>query len=406
MIYIIIATLTTIFFMYLNHINIKYLKHHPIPSLLNGLFTESEEEKSKKYTIAKSKVSDVSHVVNLVFISMLILLRIPALLDNLLNQFELNIYVHSLVYMGSISLLIYLVGLPFDLYRQFRLEAQFGFNKLTIQTYIVDQVKGFLLSLVVGIPLVLLLVFVLSTFNLWWLWASMIMTGIVLLFSFVYPFFIAPLFNKFTPLDDGEVKTTIEALAKKCEFPIQGVYVMDGSKRSSHSNAYFTGFGKLKRIVLFDTLLDTLDTSEISSVMAHEIGHQKKGHVNKMLLFNILIIMGSFFIAGLLFDKPIIFEHLGLGKASPWSLLLFLMLYLEPVNIILTFIIYSFSRRFEFQADNYAKTTISTGDNLISSLIKLTKENASNLNPHPLYSRFFYSHPTLVERINALKGGV
>jgi len=403
MIYIVIAVITTAFFLYITQINLEHLRNKSIPQDLASLFTQEEKDKSREYTLAKGRFSRITAITSLVTISLLIVFHFPQRVDEFIGTYTNNPYWHSLGYFAILNSLLFLVNLPETLYSQFVLEARFGFNRSTIKTFLLDTIKEGILSVVLGIPILLALVFFILNLSLWWLWASVFLASVMLVISLVYPLWIAPLFNKFTPLPEGDLRDRILKLAKDCHFPLQGVFIMDGSRRSAHSNAYFTGFGNLKRIVLFDTLVESLTTEEIEAVMAHEIGHQKKGHVKKMLTFNLLLVILAFGVAGWLYQQPEVFSHLGLGQSSPWALLLFLTLYLGPLNILISYVFYGFSRRFEYEADNYGRKAIGSGEPLIQALIKLTKENASNLNPHPLYSRFFYSHPTLAERMAALR---
>jgi STE24 endopeptidase len=303
-----------------------------------------------------------------------------------------------------IGLALALPGLPFDWYAQFRLEERFGFNTTTPKLWWLDRVKGLLLTLALGYPLlVLILKLAERSGSWWWFWAWAALLIFQLLMAVLAPVLILPLFNKFTPLPEGGLRARLLALAARTQFRAQSIQVMDGSKRSRHSNAFFTGFGKLRKIVLFDTLIQQLAEGELEAVLAHEIGHYKKGHIPKMLAASALGSLVLFYLLSQLAAHAWFYESFGFqaGNLVP-ALLLFGLL-----SGVLTFWIsplaHAWSRRYEYQADAFASQVMNGPGELIGALRKLNEKNLSNLTPHPLYSGFYYSHPTLMERERALK---
>jgi STE24 endopeptidase len=285
------------------------------------------------------------------------------------------------------------------LYQTFVIEERFGFNKTTLTTFIGDMAKQTLLMLILGVPLAWAALWLMQeSGQLWWLYLWLLWTGFSLLMLWAYPAIIAPLFNKFTLLDDENLQQRIQSLLDRCGFKSQGIYVMDGSRRSGHGNAYFTGMGQNKRIVFFDTLLKTLEADEIEAVLAHELGHFKRKHVQKRIMTMILMSLAGLALLGWLIEQSWFYQGLGVQQpANHLALLLFLMV--SPVFTIFLQPLFSwFSRRHEFEADDYAATQASAAD-LIRALVKMYKENASTLTPDPLYSAFYDSHPPAPVRV-------
>ena len=302
----------------------------------------------------------------------------------------------------SVMAISSLVDLPFALYRQFVIEQQFGFNRMTLRLFLTDQLKQTALGLVIGTPVLLAVLWLMAKMgSLWWLYVWLFWCGFNLLILFLYPTWIAPLFNKFTPLEDAPLKARIEALLERCGFASSGLFVMDGSKRSNHGNAYFTGFGKTKRIVFFDTLLGRLQPTEVEAVLAHELGHFKHRHVIKRiaLLFSMSLVFLA--VLGQLIDAPWFYQGLGV-QAQNTAMALLLFFFVVPVfTFLLTPLMSLLSRRHEFEADRYAGKHASA-DALIKALVKLYEENASTLTPDPLHSLFYDSHPPAALRISRL----
>lgn len=303
------------------------------------------------------------------------------------------------------GILLSLPGLPLDWWDTFRIETRFGFNKSTLGLWIVDKVKGMLLALVIGFLLLwALLALVRVAGSLWWVWGFALFFGFQLLMMVLYPRLIVPLFNKLTPLPEGELRTRLMALSERTGFKASTIEVIDGSKRSGHSNAYFTGFGRFRRIVLFDTLIAQLTPEELEAVLAHEVGHYRCGHIPKMLAVSAAMVFGGFALIAWLAGSTWFNPGFGLpaGELAPTFLLFGLLsglatFWLTPLGGF-------FSRKHEYEADAFAREAMGGPAPLIGALHKLSGKNLSNLTPHPVFSAFYYSHPTLVEREAALIG--
>ena len=303
----------------------------------------------------------------------------------------------------AVLLLSSLLEAPFSLYRTFVIEARFGFNKTTFLLYLTDAMKGLLLGAILGLPLLFGVLWLMERMGeFWWLYVWLVWVVFNLLILFIYPSFIAPLFNKFTPLQDEAMKARIEALLARCGFAAQGLFVMDGSKRSAHGNAYFTGFGKTKRIVFFDTLLERLSGNEVEAVLAHELGHFKRRHVLKRIVATFAMSLGFLWLLGLLMQTD--WFYLGLGVSTPstaLALLLFFMI-LPIFSFLLHPLLSAYSRKHEFEADSYAAGHTAAAD-LVNALVKMYQDNAATLTPDPLYSKFYDSHPPAMVRIAHLQ---
>ena len=297
----------------------------------------------------------------------------------------------------------YILLLPFSLYDTFVIEEQFGFNKSTPTTFIVDQVKGLVLGALIGLPVLALLLYLFENIQHAWLWGWISMSVLSLALSYIAPTWLMPLFNKFTPLEDGELKQAIIATAETCDFPLKEVMVMDGSKRSSKSNAFFTGFGNNKRIVLFDTLIENHSTAELVGVLAHEIGHYKKKHLLQGMVIGILTTGAMFYFLGLFLNNNALFAAFGAGKTSIYLSLVFFALLFQPFSSALSILSNMRSRHHEYQADAYAAHATGAPDALATALKKLSKDNLSNLSPHPLHVFLHYSHPPVLDRLAALR---
>jgi len=304
---------------------------------------------------------------------------------------------------ASIFLLMTLIETPTSLYQTFIIEEKFGFNKSSIGQFIKDQVLQLSLGAAIGLPILALILWVMENVGpLWWLWAWGILMSFSLLMSWLYPTVIAPLFNKFTPMEDGSLKDRIQGLLTRCGFNSQGIFIMDGSKRSGHGNAYFTGLGNNKRIVFFDNLVASLDEEELESVLAHELGHFKCKHVIKMLIATAIMSLISFAVLGWLISQAWFYNGLGVEQASNAAALLLFMLVSSSFTFFMQPISAYFQRKFEFEADDFAANN-AKASKMISALVKLYEENANTLTPDPLYSAFHYSHPPAAIRIAHLE---
>ncbi|MEK8025779.1 M48 family metallopeptidase [Pseudaquabacterium rugosum] len=313
---------------------------------------------------------------------------------------------YQLVLVGAFSVIGGLLELPFELFHIFRIEQRFGFNRVTLRLWLADQLKGLLVGLLIGAPILALILWIMGTTGgLWWFWAWLTWTGFQLLAMVLYPTLIAPLFNTFTPLADEALRERVQALMQRCGFAAQGLYVMDGSRRSAHGNAYFTGLGAAKRVVFFDTLLNKLAPGEVEAVLAHELGHYRHGHIRKRLLLMCGLSLAALALLGWLAQLPAFYVGLGVrpNMGAPNDALA-LLLFLQVVPLTGVFLqpaMAALSRRDEFEADAYACAQ-ADGRDLARALLKLHEDNASTLTPDPLYARFYYSHPPAAERLAAL----
>jgi STE24 endopeptidase len=370
-----------------------------VPDAFRDRITLEAHRKAADYTLAKGKLAGWSHLLGA---AVLLIFTLGGGIDRLAmlwNRTDLSPIVSGTGLILSTLLLMQLIELPIGVYQTFSVEQRFGFNRTTVRQYLIDLGLHLLLSLALGIPLLAILLWVMDSLgSTWWLWAWAILMGFSILMSWAFPTFIAPLFNKFTPLADQTLKQRIEALLGRCGFHSKGIFVMDGSRRSGHGNAYFTGIGNNKRIVFFDTLLDTLDHDEVEAVLAHELGHFKRKHVLKMLVASSAVTFGGFAILGWLINQTWFYSGLGVSVPSPAAALLLFLLISPVFTVFLQPILAYFQRRHEFEADDYAAGQTRPSF-LISALVKLYRDNASTLTPDPLYSAFHYSHPPAAIRI-------
>ncbi|KNZ33012.1 MAG: peptidase M48 [Methylibium sp. NZG] len=313
---------------------------------------------------------------------------------------------YQLALLAAFAVLGSLLDLPFELYSTFRIEQRFGFNRMTWKLYLADMLKGTVVGAIIGLPLAALILWIMGAAgSLWWLWAWGAWVGFNVLILVLYPTVIAPLFNKFEPLADESLKARVQALMARCGFAAKGLFVMDGSKRSAHANAYFTGFGAAKRVVFFDTLLNKLSPSEVEAVLAHELGHFKHKHVTKRMVAMFAMSLAGFALLGWLTSQSWFYTALGVQPsmtAANDALALLLFLLVTPVfGFFVSPMLAQLSRRHEFEADAYACEQTSGAD-LAAALLKLHEDNAATLTPDPLYVRFYYSHPPASERLAAL----
>jgi STE24 endopeptidase len=381
-----------------------------MPAPFRGIIDEAIYRRSIDYTLAKNRFGDVT---NLFDAALLIALLFSGVLPWAFGKFSANFGTSVWAMAGFLfvtGIALSILALPFAWYAQFKIEERFGFNTTSIKTWILDRAKGFLLSLLLGYPLLALVLKLIGwTGANWWLWAAAVVIAFQLLLLLVAPAIIMPLFNKFTPLPQGTLRERLFALAQRTDFPTRSIDVMDGSKRSRHSNAFFTGFGRFRKIALFDTLIAQLTEPELESVLAHEIGHYKKRHVLKLLGVSIASVLLAFAAIAWLarqqwFYRAFGFEHqTGFAAANVVPAMLLFVLLGGMISFWVSPLIHIWSRRFEYEADAFARLTMGEAQSLIQALRKLSEKNLSNLIPHPLYSSFYYSHPTLLERERALR---
>lgn len=363
----------------------------------------ADHQKAADYTLAKVRLARVDMLLDGALLLLLTLGGGISLLDRWWNAAPLTNRWHGVAVILSIFLFMGAANLPLSLWQTFRLEARFGFNRTTPRTFVLDLIKGLIIGALLGIPLLWIILLLMdSAGSLWWLYAWGVWAAFGLLISWAWPTLIAPLFNKFTPLADRDLEQRIRALLARCKFSSAGVFVMDGSARSAHGNAYFTGLGRSKRIVFFDTLLSRLDGAEIEAVLAHELGHYSLHHVRKHLLVSFATSLAGLFVLGILAAWPPFYDALGVDRPSAHAALLLFMLCSSPFLYFLTPVGAAWSRRHEFEADEFAFRNADAGQ-LITALVKLYRDNASTLTPDPLHSKFYDSHPPALQRIGFLQ---
>jgi len=370
-----------------------------VPEAFTNKINLEAHQKAASYTIAKLKVNKIE----LLYGTAILLVWTFGGGLNLLDQFWLSRLGENLWYSVAVMISFIIIGalvdFPFSIYRTFVIEEKFGFNKMNAGLFIKDSLLGIIVNLVIATPLLWVMLWLMQTAGeFWWFYVWLVLISFMLLMMFIYPTVIAPIFNKFNPLEDGDLKQRIEALLSRCGFASQGIFIMDGSKRSSHGNAYFTGFGKNKRIVFFDTLLESLEPQEIEAVLAHELGHFKHKHIRKQLIMTSILMLGSLALLGWLMQQTWFFTGLGIHTESTHMALILFMLVLSVFGIYFQPIFSFLSRKNEFEADDFAAKQSNAND-LIQALVKLYKENANTLTPDPLYSAFHDSHPPAPVRV-------
>lgn len=392
----------------LDLINLSYVKRQSsaVPDSFRDFIDLPTYRKSIDYTVAKTRFGRINDVYDSAILAGVILSGLlPWLYGSLSAVFGSGIWGQALV-LFVVAIVLGLPGLPFDWWSTFRLEERFGFNKSSQKLWVVDKIKGLIVGFVIGYPLLTLLVFLVTAAgSLWWVWGFAVFFLFQLVMVVAYPMFIMPLFNKMEPMEEGELKDRLFALADRTGFKAQTILVIDGSKRSGHSNAFFSGFGRFRRIVLYDTLIEQMGHEELEAVLAHEIGHYKLGHIPKMITLSGVMTLGMFALLGWLAGGTWFAEGFGFSQDVAGQIVPVLLLFML-ISGLLTFWLSPFtsmwSRTHEYEADAFARDAMESAEPLIRALRKLHKENLSNLTPHPIYSRFYYSHPTLLERERSL----
>lgn len=402
--YVILAILVVQYLahQYLEYLNAKRFKS-TVPPELADVFDESEYQKSQQYKRTNYKFGVISDGFSLILTICFLVFGGFEWVDQFTRSITEDPIPMALIFFGIIMLGSALLGLPFSYYRTFVIEEHYGFNKTSPSTFFSDKLKGGILTVILGGGiLTLFMLFYQSTGPYFWIY-TWIAVGIFILFiNLFYSRLIVPLFNKQTPLEDGSLKSSIENYAQKVGFELQNIFVIDGSKRSTKANAYFSGFGKEKRITLFDTLIQDLSEDEIVAVLAHEVGHYKRNHIIVNLIVSLLTTGLTLYILSLFINHPEISLAIGVSTPSFHAALVGFALLYSPISELTGLLMNYVSRKFEFQADDFAKTTFASQP-LVSSLKKLSKKSLSNLTPHPAYVFVHYSHPPLVERIRNLK---
>ncbi len=401
--------LTTIMKLWLAIRQMQHISAHRnrVPAAFHEQIEISSHQKAADYTSAKTRLS----LLSIVFEAIILLAFTLGGGIQLLTDCSLATFHNSMLQGISIIIAVLIISsileAPFELYSTFVIEARFGFNKMTIGLYLLDALKGIMLGTILGLPLLIGVLWLMGKMgSLWWIYVWGVWISFNLLLLFIYPNFIAPLFNKFQPLQDDTLKARIDELMERCGFTSSGLFVMDGSKRSTHGNAYFTGFGKTKRIVFFDTLLQRLTPPEIDAVLAHELGHFKHRHVMKRIVFTFALSLVFLWVLAQLMQSAWFYQGLGVhinpsdaGQTQSTALALLLFFMVLPVfSFLLQPLTSYYSRKHEFEADNYAAAQTNAND-LSSALVKLYQDNAKTLTPDPLYATFYESHPPALERI-------
>lgn len=391
----------------LDLMNLRELRRHAhrVPELFSQTFSEEQYQKSIAYTRSKTHFGWLKAGYDALILWFFILsgsfYTLYVWLENFLPADSLY---HQVAYPFLLGGIFYLLHLPLGIYHQFVLEDRFGFNRTTVKTFILDQIKTLSISLILGVPLLALLFSLVSWLgNLWWLAGWGVMMAFQLLTAAIFPVILAPLFYKFIPLQEGDLKERIVALAKKIKFKMAGIFTIDGSRRSTHSNAFFAGLGKTRRIVLFDTLVEKLSTTEIVAVLGHEMGHNVKKHIQKSLILSAASSLLGFYLLSLCLKWQGFFQAFGVPRPIlAVGFVLFGMLsavFTFPFNPLFKWI----SRRNEYESDAFSVEVTGEKQGMKESLIKLSRDNLSNLTPHPWYSFYHYSHPTTAERVAAIE---
>ncbi len=381
------------------NINYSISEKAKIPEELKEHINEEENKKIKAYLKDKSFLSNISNLIDIAFTLFFILLLFPKMETFVININE-NIIVQGIIFYGIFLGISYILNLSFLLIKTFKIEEKYGFNKTTFKIFLSDLLKTIILLIIIGIPLISGTFYLILNLNNWWIYLFVAIIIFQFLAILIYPKFIMPLFNKFTLLEDDELKEDLIKISNESGFDVKKIFVMDASKRTKHSNAFFTGIGKSKKIVLFDTLLENHNKDEIKAIFAHEAGHYYYKHIKKTLF------LSTFSMAAIILTLFLLMESSLLNNAfnidSIYTKLIYSIIFISSIFNFFEYISNHFSRKNEFQADNYSKKYVES-KHLINALIKLHKSNLSNLTPHPLYSKLHYSHPPLIERIKNLK---
>ena len=375
-----------------------------VPESFAGTISLGAHQKAADYTVAKIRLGVVDLAVG---VAVLLMLTLGGFLQFLSDQWQrvvpLDSLLHGTALIFSVLMLQSVIGVPTDIYRTFVIEERFGFNKMTWRLYLMDAVKSMALGMALGVPLLLAVLWLMQAAGtLWWLYVWILLVGYSVFLQFISPRFIMPLFNKFSPVEDPVLVERVQRLLDRCGYRSNGLFVMDGSRRSAHGNAFFSGFGSTKRIVLFDTLIERLQPAEVEAVLAHELGHFKLHHILKSMLIGGVVTFALLFVLSVLVDKPWFYAGLGVESRS-FAIALLLFILVSPAFLYFTGPLGKlFSRKNEFEADAFA-TKHSNAEDLVQALVKLYRDNASTLTPDPIHSAFYDSHPPAATRIAKLR---
>ncbi|MGH8398412.1 MAG: M48 family metallopeptidase [Gammaproteobacteria bacterium] len=405
LVFIIALVVSAVLRSWLTGRQIQHVRRHrdAVPQVFSANIELPAHQKAADYTIAKNRFSLIGAALDPVLALLWTIGGGLALLDTAWRHADINLFTTGVLVIGSYALINALIELPLGLYSTFVIETRFGFNRTSVKTYFTDMAKMLLLAVILGVPLLYAVLFLMQRAGrLWWLYVWILWLAFSLTITWAYPVLIAPLFNKFSPLVDINLKQRIESLLARCGFTSRGIFVMDGSTRSAHGNAYFTGFGRHKRIVFFDTLVDKLAPEEIEAVLAHELGHFRLKHVIQRLLVTAILSLAGLAILGWLAASDWFYQGMGVSQPSAYMALLLFMLLAPPFLLLLEPLSAAWSRRHEFQADAYASRQTDTAA-LIRALVKLYRDNATTLTPDPVHSAFHDSHPPALARITRLQ---
>jgi len=391
--------------LWLSQRQVSHIQAHKnqVPEAFADKIKLADHQKAADYSCTKLRIGRISLAWETVWLLLWTLGGGLNAIDTWWANHALSPLLNSIAVITSLLILATILDLPFSLYNTFVVEQKFGFNQTTWKTWVLDLFKTAILMVVLGLPLIAAILLLMNQAGqYWWLYAWLVWTGFSLLMIWAWPTFIAPLFNKFSALDDASLKTRIDALLLRCGFHSEGVFVIDGSKRSAHGNAYFTGFGKNKRIVFYDTLLESLAEDEVEAVLAHELGHFKRHHIKKSLALSLVTTLLGFALLAWLMQSPWFYTALGVENASTHTALLLFVLVMPVFTYFISPLFSALSRKHEFEADEFAKSN-SDYRALISALVSMYRDNASTLTPDPVHSMFYDSHPPASIRINHLK---
>ncbi len=385
-----------------NRLNIRHLDPR-LPEEFKGVYNEERYARSQRYTSENSTFGLVQGTVSTAIIIPFILLGGFNYIDQVVRHLGYGPILSGLLFLGILLVLFEIIELPFSIYDTFVIEEKYGFNRTTAKTYVLDIIKAFFLSIIIGGPVFAVILWFFQETGKWapfYVWAAV--TGFQLFMMLIAPTVILPLFNKFTPLEEGELKSALENYARQNGFHIKGIFKMDESKRSSKPNAFFTGFGKSRRIVLYDTLIEKHSSDELVAILGHEIGHYKLRHMPKMVIASILETGLVFFILSLFLNNRLLFDAFKMKDLSIYASLVFFGFLYSPISLFISLVMNIFSRKQEYEADRFAVKTTGRAEVLVTAVKKLSIDTMSNLTPHPLKVFFSYSHPPVLHRIRAI----
>ena len=376
-----------------------------LPAEFSGYYDSGRYGIAQKYLVDKTVSGLVKEITLIAFIALLIISGGFNLIDDAVRGLWAGQVGRGLIFAGILFMLLFVVNLPFDIYDTFVIEEKYGFNQTTARTFCLDAVKTLILSGIFGAMVFSAIIWLFEKTGAFaWIYAWLALSLFQLLIMYVAPVLIMPLFNRFSPLEEGKLKTEIEQLAHKENFQIQGIYTIDGSKRSSKANAALTGFGKFKRIMLYDTLIKQLDESEIVAVLAHEIGHYKHKHIIKSILISLVVSAAGFYLFSRLMNQPFLFKAFGAQHVSIYAALIYFTILIIPIQRVGSICSNWISRSFEYSADRYGVNASNNPEALVAALKKISADSMDNLHPHPVKVFFDYSHPPVLDRIQVLRG--